>query len=92
MYWLAVAGINPAKFIRKYADSIACVHFKDLKIADNKPHFAEIGQGNLEWDEIISACEEAGIEYALVEQDSCDGDPFDSLKISYDFLKEKGFC
>ena len=92
VYWLAVAGINPAKFIRKYSDSIACVHFKDLKIADNQPHFAEIGQGNLEWDEIISACEEAGVEYALVEQDSCDGDPFDSLKISYDFLKEKGFC
>ena len=92
VYWLAIAGINPAKFIKKYADKIACVHFKDLKIKDNKPCYAEIGQGNLEWDEIISACEQAGVEYALVEQDTCDGDPFDSLKISYDFLKEKGFC
>ena len=77
---------------QNYDYNVNEVFFKDLKIADNQPHFAEIGQGNLEWDEIISACEEAGVEYALVEQDSCDGDPFDSLKISYDFLKEKGFC
>lgn len=90
VYWLAFAGINPAKFIKKYADTIACVHFKDLKIVDNAPKYAEIGQGNLEWDEIITACEEVGVEYALVEQDICDGDPFDSLKISHDFLKSKG--
>lgn len=47
VYWLAVAGINPARFIRKYAGNIACVHFKDLKIKDNTPCYAEIGQGNL---------------------------------------------
>ena len=90
VYWLAIAGINPAKFIKKYADTIACVHFKDLKIVDNGPTYAEVGNGNLEWDEIIASCEEVGVEYALVEQDACDGDPFDSLKISYDFLKSKG--
>lgn len=90
VYWLAFAGINPAKFIKKYADAIACVHFKDLKIVNNGPKYAEIGNGNLEWDEIVAACEEVGVEYALVEQDECDGDPFDSLKISYDFLKSKG--
>ncbi len=89
VYWLAYAGINPAKFIREYSDKIACIHFKDLKIKENKPCFAEIGQGNLDWDEIISACKESSVGFALVEQDSCDGDPFDSLKISYDFLKEK---
>lgn len=92
VYWVAYAGINPAMFIREHADKIACVHFKDLKIVDNAHSYAEIGQGNLEWDEIISACEETGIEYALVEQDFCEGDPFDSLKISYDYLKQKGFC
>lgn len=91
VYWLAYAGVNPAKFIREYSDKIACIHFKDLKIKENKPCYAEIGQGNLDWDEIISACNESEAEFALVEQDTCDGDPFESLKISYDFLKEKGF-
>ncbi len=91
VYWLSYAGINPAKFIREHAGNIACVHFKDLKIKENTPVYAEVGQGNLDWDDIILACKEAGVENALVEQDSCDGDPFDSLKISYEFLKNKGF-
>ncbi len=91
VYWLAHAGINPAKFIREHKDMIPCIHFKDLKIKDNTPKYAEIGQGNLEWDEIIEACKEANVEFVLVEQDTCEGDPFDSLKISYDYLSKKGF-
>ena len=91
VYWLSYAGVNPAKFIRERSGRIACVHFKDLKIVDNKPCFAEIGQGNIDWDDVISVCEEAKVEYALVEQDICDGDPFESLSKSYNFLKTKGF-
>ncbi len=91
VYWIACAGINPEKIIRKYDNKIACVHFKDLKVVGNDHCYAEVGQGNLDWDEIIKVCEKCDIKYALVEQDKCDGDPFESLKISYDFLKEKGF-
>lgn len=92
VYWLAYAGINPAKFIRKYSDKIACIHFKDLKIIDNAPAYAEIGQGNIDWDEVILACKESSVENILVEQDKfwIDDDPFKSLEISYNYLKEKG--
>ena len=69
------------------------VHFKDLKMkTDNKYEMAEIGEGNLDWDAIIKACEEAGTKWALVEQDVCQRDPFESLKMSYDYLITKGFC
>lgn len=91
VYWLSVAGINPAKFIREHKGKIECVHFKDMKIVEGTPKFAEVGCGNLDWDDIINACEEADVKYALVEQDSCDGDPFVSLSKSYSFLKNKGF-
>ena len=92
VYWLAYAGINPAKFIREHKDNIACIHLKDLRITDNTPCYAEIGQGNIDWDDVIAACEECGVEYALVEQDDnhMDNDPFKSLTISYEYLKEKG--
>ena len=55
--------------------------------------FAEVGQGNLDWDDIFAACSEAGVEEILVEQDSswANDDPFLSLKMSYDFLATKGF-
>lgn len=92
VYWLAYAGLDPAKFIRTHKGRIGCVHFKDLAIEgiiDIK--YAEIGVGNLNWDDIIAACKEADAMCAVVEQDVCQRDPFDCLKTSYDFLKTKGF-
>lgn len=91
VYWLAFAGVNPAKFIQQYGDRIACIHFKDLKIVDNAPKYSEVGLGNLDWDELIEAANASSASHALVEQDECDGDPFEALKTSYDFLKGKGF-
>jgi len=90
-YWLSYAGVNPAKFIRERKGKIACVHLKDLKIKDNKPVYAEVGCGNIDWDDVIAASEEAGAEFALVEQDICETDPFDCLKTSYDYLTKKWF-
>ena len=49
----------------------------------------EVGQGNLNWERILSVCDQS--EFALVEQDICPGDPFESLKISYDFLHGMGY-
>lgn len=92
VYWLASVGVNPAKFITEHKEHIACLHFKDLKVVKHREQtYAEVGQGNLDWDEIIAAANDSSTEFALVEQDKCDGNPFDSLKISYDFLIEKGF-
>ena len=91
VYWLAVAGQNPAEFIRKIGKRARVVHFKDLKMDRNTPVFSEVMEGNLDWEAIVAACDEAGAEYAMVEQDVCPGDPVDSLEISYNNLKKIGF-
>ena len=91
VYWLAVAGLAPGKFIREHKGRIGCVHFKDLAVQGKNAKYAEVGVGNLDWDDIISACDEADAMCAVVEQDICETDPFDCLKTSYDFLKTKGF-
>ena len=90
-YWLAYAGINPAKFIKNLGERAVAIHFKDLAIIDNAIVMAEITYGNLDWDEIIAASKAAGARFALVEQDTCRRDPFESLKMSYDALVKKGF-
>ena len=33
-----------------------------------------------------------GTEWLLVEQDTCDGSPFDCLKQSLDYLKQRGYA
>ena len=54
--------------------------------------FAEIGEGNLNWDAILEACTYAGVEWYIIEQDSCyERDPFESLGMSLNNLKEMGF-
>lgn len=54
--------------------------------------FGEVGEGNLEWSEIIDTAIEAGAEHLLIEQDDQYGrDPFDALQTSHDNLVELGY-
>jgi len=92
VYWLAYSGINPASFIKKLGKRAKYIHFKDLAIRNwNKHTIVEVMEGNLDFEEIVAACDEAGSVAAFVEQDTCDGDPLDSLEISYNNLKKLGF-
>jgi len=91
-YWIQAGGGDPAAWIRKCAGREPLVHFKDMAMdAERNQRFAEIGEGNLNWPAILAACEEGGVEHALVEQDRTYGrDPFECLAISYRNMKEMG--
>ncbi|NVF12404.1 sugar phosphate isomerase/epimerase [Anaerococcus sp. AGMB00486] len=59
---------------------------------DNRARFAPLGQGSLPLKEIADQAIESGCRYLLVEQDMSYGrDPFNELKISYDWLVDNGF-
>ena len=72
-----------------------CLHVKDSQvIADSdqrfpQPVFAPVGEGLLNWNEIITAGKNAGVEYWIVEQDICRRDPFDCLRSSFQFLSAR---
>jgi sugar phosphate isomerase/epimerase len=85
-HWIQMGGGNPAAWIRKVAGRMNSVHLKDFTVEMWTPIFAEVGQGSLNWDEIIAAALETGVEFFVVEQDECRRDPFESLKLSYEFL------
>lgn len=54
--------------------------------------FGEVGEGNLDFANIIPAAVEAGAEYLLVEQDELYGRTvFEALQTSYDNLQSLGF-
>lgn len=90
-YWVQYSGSDVTDWIEKLTGRVDCVHFKDMSCFDNQPRMMPIGDGNMNWDKIIAACEKAGTKYALVEQDNCNGeDPFMCLKRSYDYLHSLG--
>jgi sugar phosphate isomerase/epimerase len=89
-YWVQCGGGDPVEWCRKLKGRLPCLHMKDFATShENKPVFAEIGNGNLRWKEIVAAAEASGCEWFIVEQDVCPGDPFDSLRQSFDFIKAK---
>lgn len=93
-YWVAHAGCNPEAILRRCAGRIPVMHFKDMNVVLSghamTPTMAPVGEGNLDWDGIIRACEDGGTEWYCIEQDICHRDPFDCLKSSFDFLISKG--
>ncbi len=91
-YWVQMGGLDPVQFIYDMKGKCEVIHFKDLRPINRTDSIAEVGEGNLPWERIVKACEETGIQHAVVEQDTCYGrDPFACLTTSYNNMKAKGF-
>ncbi len=90
--WVARGGGDPAAWCLRMKGRMDQVHVKDWMILDGEPAWAEIGEGNLNWPAILDACKAAGVQTYIVEQDQCPvtGNPFRSLEISYEHLRELG--
>lgn len=91
-YWIQAGGGDPVAWVKKCAGREPLLHLKDMCITpEREQRFAEIGEGNLNWPDILKAAKKGGVEYYLVEQDRCyDRNPFESLAISYRNLKAMG--
>lgn len=89
-YWIQHGGGDPMAWIRRMKNRMPVIHLKDMVMVDGQQTMAEVGEGNLNWPAILEACEYAGVEWYAVEQDICQRDPFESLKISYDNLSAMG--
>ena len=88
-FWITAGGGDPAAWIDRVAGRIPCVHLKDMGVKPNREQYMmEVGQGNLNWPAILKACQHAGTKWFIVEQDTCYRDPFDSLEISLNNLRE----
>lgn len=89
-YWIQHGGGNPVAWCKKLHGRLPLLHMKDYGIAaGNAPTYFEVGQGNLDWVSIVQAAEASGCEWFIVEQDTCAGDPFDSLRMSFEYIKER---
>ncbi|MDQ3009594.1 MAG: sugar phosphate isomerase/epimerase, partial [Acidobacteriota bacterium] len=77
---------DPIAWIDKHPGRFVAFHVKD-KDATPKEFFTEVGRGTIQFKPIFAKSKKAGVDLFIVEQDQCPGSPFDSLKISYDYLK-----
>ena len=88
IYWVKKGGFDPVSYIHKLAGRLPLLHAKDMA-NDANGTFAEVGSGILNWDEIITAGRAAGVQWYIVEQDSCQRPCLESAEISLRYLQGK---
>jgi inosose dehydratase len=84
---LAAGGGDPAALIRRYPERLQHVHLKDIDLATGT--FLPLGQGDLDFDDILGAVAEAGYDsWLVVELDSSEGAPRDAAAVSLGYLRD----
>lgn len=88
LYWIVHAGANPCRLLERCSGRVPVIHLKDKEVlADtNDGVIAPIGEGVIDWETIIPACEKYGVDWYAIEQDVCRRDPFDCLRSSFEYL------
>jgi sugar phosphate isomerase/epimerase len=98
-FWVSMAGVNAASFLRHNAYRVELVHLKDRSKGTpihydiaSVPNdtYRELGAGDLPLREILAAISQTHARHVFVEQDFSN-DPIASLRQSYTFLKKAGF-
>ncbi len=87
--WVAIGGGDPIEWIRRMRSRVPLVHLKDYDPSKN-PQWQPAGEGLIDWDGVLAACKDAGVQFGAVELDLYSGDPLEAARISYDFFKNKG--
>ncbi|MGB5497314.1 MAG: sugar phosphate isomerase/epimerase [Maribacter sp.] len=99
VFWATIAHNDPLSWIDKLGDQLLFLHMKDLKVntpldytvfdVDNAA-FLEIGDGIIDYKQIMKACKEAGVQYAFLDQDHTAMDKMESVKKSLEYIKRLG--
>lgn len=94
-YWVTQAGKDPVEMLHRLGHRVRLLHLKDRKpgfppsndMDKSSAHFTEVGHGSINWKAVLDTARGMGIEYYFVEQDQTPGNPLDSIKSSYQYLR-----
>ena len=90
-YWAACAGADYLTVIEQYAGRMPVIHLRDGPIEPKFPS-APLGQGKMDIVGCLERTDPNVLRWAVVELDVVEGDMFDALAESYDFLTSKGLA
>jgi sugar phosphate isomerase/epimerase len=83
-HWVQLGGHDPAEWCRRLKGRMPVLHAKDYVITDQREVTkCPVGSGNLDWDAIFGAAEQAGCRFYVVEHD---GGTFESVETSFKFI------
>ncbi|HLX60073.1 MAG TPA: TIM barrel protein [Planctomycetota bacterium] len=91
IYWVQVAGQNPAEVVRRYANRTELLHIKDGP-CDRKLAMTAVGKGKVDVAAAIHAAEAGKLAWNIVELDRCDTDMVEAVRESHAFLTSRGLA
>jgi sugar phosphate isomerase/epimerase len=87
VYWIAFSGADPVEMIKRHFGRVPMIHIKELGYNGDEKFNAIVGQGVLDFPEILKVAKKNGAEHYIVEQESQSDDQFDACKQCIDYLK-----
>lgn len=83
VYWVTRGGYNPVDYMTKYPERFPVLHIKDEK---------EIGEsGKMDFKSIYETAYKNGLDDSFVEVERYNFEPIESVRKSYEFLKNSPF-
>ena len=83
VYWAKKGNVDPVAYLKADKSRFRLVHLKDMAIDGST---TEVGNGTIDFDEIIAASIAAGVRHFFVEQDYS-SDPMRSIAKSISYLQ-----
>jgi len=95
-YWITQAGQDPVAMLKKFGSRIQLLHLKDRQpgfpttqmLGPDAEHMTEVGSGTINWKSVIETGQQTGVKHFFVERDNGSTPPFESLRISYNYLSK----
>ncbi|WP_164101666.1 sugar phosphate isomerase/epimerase family protein [Candidatus Laterigemmans baculatus] len=96
VFWTAVGGWKPVEILKRLDGAVSQLHLKDVKpgagtVFDeskvSETTFQEVGDGSIDFAELLQVAERIGVEQCHVEQDHSLS-PLESIAQSYAFLRD----
>jgi sugar phosphate isomerase/epimerase len=82
LYWIAAAGLDPLIELREMHPRVRTIHAKD-RAPDGS--IANVGQGLIDWQAVVTIAREQFVDWLIVEHDQ-PADLESDLRASYDYL------
>ena len=92
-YWTKTAGMDPSKVINDFGDRAKLLHIKDgtAEKGDTMHNQLPVGKGKLDFLAVYNACK-GHTDWMVVEFDEYDGNIFEGIKESYNYLASSNFA
>lgn len=89
IYWVVAGGHDPMEWMRKYPGRFTSSHVKDYQEFNGERESVILGNGSINFAEVLQVGRETGMVWNIVEQEAYrDTSPLDAVRENAKYMKE----